>query len=244
MLQVRHPRRAVGAQQRVAQLGRVELLERLLAVHQLRVKQACIGQLILVKRGVQILHRALGSFGVVVVGVVHVDALEGRRVREHEAIVEGVARVDVVAHGDVRKFHRNYGSHGRFVGQRVNQALADEDCVAHRGGFDRRGEQDAGVNLVSEGQVVGHLQVDHDLIEDLVLVAVGVGIERRNQARFNQPVDHVVFSLRNPCARSLQRAHILRVLAVVDRVIDLYAHVFTVARGQLQAVAPEVRLGF
>ena len=101
-------------------------------------------------------------------------------------------------------------------------------------------KQNAGVHLVGEGQVVGHLQVDHDLVQHLVLIAAGS--QRRHQAGFHQPVDHVVLRLRNPGARGLQRTHVLRVVALVHRVVHLHAHVLAVARGQLERVAPEVRL--
>ena len=127
------------------------------------------------------------------------------------------------------------------LGRRVDEALADQDGVADRGGLDGVGKQNAGMHLVGEGQVVGNHQVDDDLVEDLVFVAALV--ERRHQAGFDQAVDHVVFSLGDPHARGLQRAHVLRVVAVVDGVVHLDADVLAVAGGQLEGVAPEVSLG-
>ena len=128
-----------------------------------------------------------------------------------------------------------------FVGQAVDQPLADQDGIADGGGFDRGREQNAGMHLVGEGQVVGHLQVDDDLVQHRVFIAARS--QRRHQAGFHQPVDDVVFRLRDPGARGLQRTHVLRVVALVDRVVHLDADVLALARGQLERVAPEVRLG-
>ena len=77
-----------------------------------------------------------------------------------------------MAHGDMRQFHRDHRSNGFLAGQAVNQALADKDGVAHSGGFDRVGEQDAGVDLIGECQVVGHDQVDDNLIQNFLFVSV------------------------------------------------------------------------
>ena len=96
------------------------------------------------------------------------------------------------------------------------------------------------MQLVSKSQIVGNDQVDDDLIQNLVFVAALV--ERRHQASLDQAVDHVVFSLGDPDARGLQRTHILRVLAAVDGVVHLDADVLAIPRGQLEAIAPEVRL--
>ena len=52
------------------------------------------------------------------------------------------------------------------------------------------------VHLVGEGQVVGHHQVHHNLVQHLVFVAA-LG-QRRHQAGLHQAIDYVVFSLGNP----------------------------------------------
>ena len=161
-------------------------------------------------------------------------------VGEQQAVVEGVAGVDVVAHGDMRQLHGDHGGNRFLAGQAVDESLADQNGVAHGGGFHGVGEQNAAMDLVGKGQIIGHYQVDHDLAQNLVLVAARV--KGRHQAGFHQAVDHVVLGLGNPHARSLQRTHILRVVALVHRVIHLHAHVLAVARGQLERVAPEVRL--
>ena len=98
------------------------------------------------------------------------------------------------------------------------------------------------MNLIAEGQVIGDHQVDHDLVQHLVLVTPG--IQRRHEAGFYQTVNHVVLSLGDPRARSLQRTHILRVLAIVHRVVHLHADILAVPGRQLERVAPEVCLRF
>ena len=46
------------------------------------------------------------------------------------------------------------------VGQGVEKTLSDEDGVTHRGGLDGVGKQNAGMQLVSKGQVVRNDQVN------------------------------------------------------------------------------------
>ena len=202
MQQVSHPRRPVGLQQRIAQPGRLhQRSQHPGAIHKLLVEQASAGQLVLVHRGLEILHGAFGGRSIVHIGVVHKDALEARLIREEQAVVESVAGIDVVAHGDVRQFHGDHRGNGFLAGQTVDQPLADEDGVAHGGGFNGVGEQDAAMNLVSEGEIVRHHQVDDDLAQHLFFIAAG--IERRYQASFNQAVDNIVLGLRDPHARGL-----------------------------------------
>ena len=242
--QIGHPRSAgsVGlVEQRVAELGSVERLQLLLPLDQLRVVEAGRRELVFVHGVLEVLHRPLGSLNVVVVRVVHVDALEGRRVGKEQPVVEGVAGVNVVAHDDVGQFH-GYHRGDRFLArQGVDQPFADQDGIADGGGFNCVGQQDARVHLVGKGKVIGHLQVDDDLVQDGVFIAArGKG---RHQAGFHEPVDHVVFSLCHPGARGLEGAYVLRVVALVDRVVHLHAHVLALSRGQLERVTPEVRLG-
>ena len=97
------------------------------------------------------------------------------------------------------------------------------------------------MHLVCKSQIIWHLQVNNDLVQHRVFIASGG--QRRHQAGLHQTVNHVVLSLRDPGARGLQRPHILRVVALVHRLVHLHAHVFALPRGQLERVAPEVRLG-
>ena len=146
----------------------------------------------------------------------------------------------MVAHDDVRQLHSNNRGNGFLVGQAIDKPLADQDRVADRGGLDGGREQNAGAHLVGEGKIVRNLEVDDDLIEHGVFIAARS--QRRHQAGFHQPVDHVVLGLRDPGARGLQRPHIGRIIALVDRVVDFDADVLALTRGQLERVAPEVRL--
>ena len=71
----------------------------------------------------------------------------------------------------MRQFHGDHGGNRLLAGQRVDQTLADQDGVAHRGGLHGIGQQNAAMDLVGKGQVIGHHQVDHDLAQNLFLVA-------------------------------------------------------------------------
>ena len=95
-------------------------------------------KLVLVHGDVKVLLGLGCSFLIVMIAVVHVDTAERGFVGEHQAIVERIPRVDVVAESDVGQFHRDNGSDGRFVaGHGVDEALADEDGVADGGDLDR-----------------------------------------------------------------------------------------------------------
>ena len=65
------------------------------------------------------------------------------------------------------------------------------------------------------------------------VVSKPLGVSGATRPGLHQAIDHVVFCLRYPFARGLQRAHVLRVVALVLRVFHLHAHVLAVAVGSL-----------
>ena len=240
-LQFGHPRSSVELEQGIPELGCVESFQLFLSANQLGIVETRAGQFVLVHGVLQIGHGLLGGRRVVGIGVVHANALEGALVRKQQTVIERVAGVYVVAERHVSQFHGHHRSDRFLIGQGVEQALADEDGVADGRGFEGGAEQNPAMHGVSKRQVVRHGQVDHNLIQDRRFIAPGS--ERRCQAGLFQPVEHVVLGLRDPGAGSLQRAHILRVLTLVHRVVHLHVHVFAIAGGQFECVAPEVSLG-
>jgi len=105
--------------------------------------------------------------------------------------------------------------------------------------FDRRREQDAAMNRFRESEIVRHRQVDDDLIQHRGLKSAGA---QRSYQPASTGGRSRCFRLRNPGSRSLQRAYVLRVVALVDCILDLDADVFTLPGGNLQRIAPEVSL--
>src|SRR5258708_4376501 len=77
----RHPGGAIGAEEAVAELRRIQRVQHLAAVGELFPEQARKRQLVLVHGCLKVLAGLLLRFLVVVIGVVHVDALEGSFVR-------------------------------------------------------------------------------------------------------------------------------------------------------------------
>ena len=150
---------------------------------------------------------SLGRINIVVIGVVHVDLLERGFVGEEQAVVECVARVDMVSERDVGKFQRYDRGIRLLVGHRVNQSLAEQNGVPDRSGFNRGGKQHAAVHRVRECQIVRHGQVDDDLIQHRGLKTAGC--QRSHKAGLHQAIEHVILSLGNPSARGLERAHVL-----------------------------------
>ena len=130
------------------------------------------------------------------------EALQQFGVAQHGLIVEGELRGRGLSQRDVRKFVGQHQRQAGFVRQNVNQAAADDDGVADRKGFERRGQQHAAVRFDVEfrrdDQVVDH-RVEH--------VVHGPG--RRQQTAFFQARQDVVFGLALPRTLAFERRKVL-----------------------------------
>ena len=122
--------------------------------------------------------------------MLHVDAFEGRLIREEEAVIKGVLGIDVVPENDVRQLEGQYRDQRTFVRQGVDQALAENDGIADSNRFKRRRQHHPAVHVSSKIDLVGNDQVVDFALEDLV-----IGAGSRHQAGLRQPIDHVLFCL-------------------------------------------------
>jgi hypothetical protein len=168
--------------------------------------------------------------------VVHLDALERRLVREEQPVVEGVAGVDVMPSAMCASSKETTGDR-LFIGQRVDQALAQQDRVADRRRFHRGRQQNAAVNRVREVELLGTARfttICSSVLSKSLGGASNPACTRRSSTLFSACETH--------CASRLQRRHILRIGALVDRAFHLHRDVLALARGQRQRIAPEVRL--
>ncbi len=173
---------------------------------------------------------------IVCVGVGHVNALKGRFIGEEEAIVEGVARIDMVTEHDMRSWKESTAA-GPIHRAVRRSALCSEGWCCHGQRFQRRSQHHAAANRVSQLNVVADGDIVSHRLEDLVEVA-----GRSQKTSLHQAVENVSLGLRNPFPLRLQGAQILVLIALILYVVDFDRLVVRFMRRQLEAVAPDICL--
>ena len=138
------------------------------------------------------------------------EALQQFEIAQHSLVVEGEPSLRGMSQRDVRQLARQRQREAPLVRQNINKAAADNDGVAYRKSFERRGHQHAAmrfdVELGRHDQIAGHG------IENF-LHRTG----RRQQSALLKAREKILFRLALPQTLAFERRDVLTRVRILDR---------------------------